>query len=38
MTSRQLTVVAVGFVAMCAVGLAAQTQETQTTTKTASCR
>jgi hypothetical protein len=34
MTSRQLTVAAVGFVAMCAVGLAAQTQETQTTTKT----
>jgi hypothetical protein len=34
MTSRQLTVAAVGLVAMCAVGLGAQTQETQTTTKT----
>jgi hypothetical protein len=34
MTTTQLTAVAVGFVAMCAVGLTAQTQETQTTTKT----
>lgn len=34
MRNRQLTVVAVGLFAMFAVGLAAQTQETQTTTKT----
>jgi hypothetical protein len=34
MTRTQLTGVAVGLAAMCAVGLSAQTQETQTTTKT----
>ena len=34
MRKTRLTAVAIGLVAMCAAGLAAQTQETQTTTKT----
>ncbi len=34
MTKTQLTAVVFGVVAMCATGLAAQTQESQTTTKT----
>src|SRR5438045_4156511 len=34
MTNARVTVVAFGLAAFCAVGLAAQTQETQTTTKT----
>ena len=34
MTTTRLTTVAVGLAAMCAAGLSAQTQETQTTTKT----
>jgi hypothetical protein len=34
MTTTRLTAVAIGLAAMCTAGLAAQTQETQTTTKT----
>jgi hypothetical protein len=34
MSKTRLTAVVIGLVAMCAAGLAAQTQETQTTTKT----
>jgi hypothetical protein len=34
MTATRLTAVAIGLAAMCAAGLTAQTQETQTTTKT----
>jgi hypothetical protein len=34
MTTTRLTAVAIGLAAMCAAGLTAQTQETQTTTKT----
>jgi len=34
MTTTRLTTVAIGFAALCAAGLTAQTQETETTTKT----
>ena len=34
MTTSHLTIVAIGLAALCATGLTAQTQETQTTTKT----